>query len=72
MKDESGNFQRSEASKGEVVIKYFQELIKSSSPLNFHDLFQDFNSRVTHDMYSELIKEVSAEEVKDLIFAINS
>lgn len=53
-----------------MAVKYFQDLFSSSSPTNFQELFQGFRPKVTKEMNLELIKEVSAEEVRDAAFSI--
>lgn len=43
--DVNGLVQKSEASTGEVVVAYFQELFKSSSPASFDEFFQVFQAK---------------------------
>lgn len=69
--DEMGREQRNEGSKGVVAVDYFSSLFTSSNPLDFHHIFHDFQPRVTHAMNLDLIKEVTATEVKDAVFSIN-
>lgn len=69
--DENGREQRSEAFKGAVAAEYFQSLFTSTNPSDFQDIFQGFQPRVSHSMNTELIKEVTAAEVKNAVFSIN-
>lgn len=49
---------------------YFQDLFKSSNPNSFTDIFQGFSPKKFHEMNSQLIKEVTAEEVNEAVFSI--
>lgn len=68
--DAFGNYQRSEASKGDEACSYFSNLFKSSNPDSFDEIFQGFIVRVTERMNGRLIVVVSSEEVKDADFSI--
>lgn len=72
LKDENGIFQRYEGSKGEVAVKYFQDLFTSSSPSNFSDLFQGFTPKVYEAMNAQLIKEVTSEKIKEVVFSVKA
>lgn len=72
LKDCNGVFQRSEGSKGEVAVAYFQDLFSSSSPTNFSIFFQDFNPNVTMAMNAQLIKEVTSEEINEAVFSVKA
>lgn len=68
--DANGNTQRSEASKGKFAAAYFKNLFTSSSPTAFQNLLQGFHARVSQEMNDRLIRHVSVEEVKEVVFAI--
>lgn len=68
--DVNGNFQRSEASKGEVATQYFRDLFTSTNPDSFHDMFQGFQAKVTHQMNENLVRHVSKEEITEAVFSI--
>ncbi|XP_024013803.1 uncharacterized protein LOC112087890 [Eutrema salsugineum] len=70
--DGNGILQRAEASKGDVAVKYFSDLFKSSHPKDFHDTFKDFKPRVSDSINNLLIQDVSKEDVKNATFSIKS
>lgn len=70
--DKIGFFQRSEASKSEVDVAYYHELFTSSSPSSFSDLFEGFIPRVTEHMNDQLIKEVTTEGIKEVVFSVKA
>uniref|UniRef100_A0A1J3E4V1 Putative mitochondrial protein n=1 Tax=Noccaea caerulescens TaxID=107243 RepID=A0A1J3E4V1_NOCCA len=68
--DVNGNFQRSEAGKGEVATTYFQNLFKSSNPRCFNRWFAGFVPKVTEGMNVSLIRMITKEEIKVAAFSI--
>ncbi|KAL1214128.1 hypothetical protein V5N11_005687 [Cardamine amara subsp. amara] len=72
LKDINGNMQRSEASKGEVAVAYFNDLFTCSNPDNFQSLFEDFLPRVNNHTNTELSKIVSKEEIYEAVFSIRT
>lgn len=70
LQDVNGNFQFGKASKGEIATRYLCDLFKSTNPSNFQDIFHDFTPRVSESMNNSLVKEISDEEIKDVVFAI--
>lgn len=68
--DSNGVTQRSEASKGEVVMQYFRNLFSSSLSIFPQNLFSDFAPRVSQNINESLITEVTQEEVKADVFSI--
>lgn len=70
LQDVNGNYQKGEASKGEVSTSYFSELFKSSNPSSFQDIFSGFAPKVSDRMNESLIKEVTMDEVYEAVFAI--
>lgn len=68
--DDDGNTHKSEASKGDVAAKYFQDLFTSSYPDNCEEIFHDFSPRITSDMNGSLMRVVTKEEVKEAVFSI--
>lgn len=71
LKDKSNQDQWSDGAKAEVAIDYFTELFKSSNPRPYDPAFESFTPRVTAAMNSHLIRKVSKEEVRNVIFSIN-
>ncbi|KAG7590171.1 hypothetical protein ISN44_As07g023610 [Arabidopsis suecica] len=70
LKDINGNFQVSEAAKGEVAAAYFQNLFTSSNPESFGSWFDGLSPRVSDSLNSDLIAEVSVQEIKEAFFSI--
>ncbi|XP_010436306.1 PREDICTED: uncharacterized protein LOC104720031 [Camelina sativa] len=70
-KDVNGNFQVSEAAKGEVDAAYFQNLFTSSNPVRFDQWFDSLEPRVSGEMNDNLIAKVTAQEIKETLFSIN-
>ena len=70
--DNRGQEQFSEAAKGQVATNYFKNLFKSSASGDFSTLFEGFASRVTDAMNEDMSREVSTEEVKDVVFSIKA
>ncbi|CAA7016072.1 unnamed protein product [Microthlaspi erraticum] len=68
--DVNGNFQRSEATKGEVASAYFQNLFKSSNPSSFDSWFEGIIPKVTERMNQSLIRQITDEEIKEAVFSI--
>lgn len=60
-----------EAAKGEVALEYFSGLFKSSNPAPLTTWFGDMQPRVTDQMNVELMRPVSAKEIKEAMFSIN-
>ncbi|XP_019092333.1 PREDICTED: uncharacterized protein LOC109129144 [Camelina sativa] len=70
--DGEGVTHRSEASKGDVAASYFQSMFSSSYPSEEdHQFFQDLTPRENDEMNASLIAELSKEEVRLAVFAIN-
>lgn len=67
---DDGIMSKSEASKGDVAVKYFQNLFKSSKPHKFQDVFRDFELRISSRVNDLLIRKISKEEVKWDVFSI--
>ncbi|KAL1215221.1 hypothetical protein V5N11_016987 [Cardamine amara subsp. amara] len=72
LKDINGNMQKSEASKGEVAVAYFNDLFTCSNPDNFQSLFYDLVPRVNSLMNYELAKTVSKEEIYEAVYSIRA
>lgn len=70
LKDINGNSQRSEASKGKVAFAYFTELFRSSNPGNFDEFFQGFQSKLSTQVNNSLVRHVTNQEIKDVVFSI--
>lgn len=58
-------------SKGDVAVSYFQELFKSTNPSDFSEVFHGFQSKVSRQMNEQLIREITTDEIKDAVYAIN-
>lgn len=69
--DDDGAEVFSEAAKGDVAVKFYSNLFRSSNPTPFTSWFQDLRTRVTAQMKGDLTKRVSAEEIKDALFSIH-
>lgn len=61
----------SEAGKGDVAVKFYSDLFKSSNPPLFAVSFHDMRPRVTDQMNEELTQPVSIMEVQEALFSIN-
>lgn len=61
----------SETAKGEVAVDFFYNLFKSSNPQPFTPWFHDMRSKVTPQMNADLIRRVSASEVREAVFSIH-
>ncbi|XP_018463709.1 uncharacterized protein LOC108834892 [Raphanus sativus] len=64
------NFPKEKA-KGDVAVKFYSDLFKSSNPPPFAVSFHDMHPRVTDQMNEELTKPVSVQEVQEALFSIN-
>lgn len=64
LKDDWGQEQFSEGSKGSLAAVYFRDLFTSSNPYDLDSLFQGFEPRVTSKMNSVLTSPVLKEEIK--------
>lgn len=71
LRDDSGQMQFSEAAKAQVANDYFTKLFKKESLDNFEHFFEGFEPKVSETMNDLLIREVSTEEVREAVFAIN-
>ncbi|KAL0863670.1 hypothetical protein Bca101_042788 [Brassica carinata] len=69
--DDDGVAVFSEAAKGDVAVKFFSDLFRSSNPPLFTSWFHDLQPRVTAQMNADLTKSVSAGEVKEALFSIH-
>lgn len=70
--DSNRTKQFSKEAKGQVALDYFQNIFKSFNPVNLSEFFEGFIPKVTPVMNEELIKDVSADEVKAAVFEIKS
>lgn len=68
--DANGVAHRSEATKAQVAIHYFQDLFKSSNSEDYRDMLQGFSAKVTDRMNQSLTQTVTADEVKHAVFSI--
>ncbi|XP_010513742.1 PREDICTED: uncharacterized protein LOC104789794 [Camelina sativa] len=68
--DENGVEQFSEGSKGEVAVAYFRKMFTSSNPSAIMEALDGMVPRVTDSMNAELIRPVSALEIKNAVFSI--
>lgn len=59
-----------EGSKGEIAMRYFQKLFTSSNPWDASVLLEGLAPRVTPAMNRELIKTITADEIKKADFSI--
>lgn len=72
LENDYGNFVVSAGSMGEIACSYFRKLFESSATGNVTDFFSDFQAKVTDRMNESLTREVTNEEVRSAVFAINS
>ena len=70
--DLNGVAHRSEASKAQVAINYFQDLFKSSNSEDYSEILRGFPSKISERMNHCLIKKVTPEEVKNAVFSIKA
>lgn len=70
LRDNQGNEQYSEGSKGNVAVEFFTDLFVSSNPFDMEQLFEGFPCKVTQSMNVELTKPISPEEIKRAAFGI--
>lgn len=68
--DVHGITHRSEASKAQVAISYFQELFKSSNIEDYPDILRGLPAKVSERMNISLIKPITPDEVKNAVFSI--
>lgn len=59
-----------EGSKKDINVRYFQRMFTTSNPTDPSELLDGLLPRVTAIMNDELIKDVSAEEIKQAAFSI--
>lgn len=68
--DVHGITHRSEASKAQVAISYFQELFKSSNIKDYPDILRGLPAKVSERLNISLIKPITPDEVKNAVFSI--
>lgn len=54
----------SDREKGDVAVKYFSNLFKSSQPEELHELLNHFSPRVTNSMNMILTRTITEDEIK--------
>lgn len=70
LRDENGCEHRSQGAKCNIASSYFKKLFTCSQPTEFDEIFEGFVQKVTEEMNSVLIQEVSDEEIKEAVFSI--
>ena len=69
--DENGKEQTRNSEKGKVASHYFENLFTSSYSSNSNAWLQGFPVKVSSSMNQDLTKEVTEEEIQNVVFAIN-
>ncbi|OAP19763.1 hypothetical protein AXX17_AT1G43730 [Arabidopsis thaliana] len=69
--DENGKEQTRNSEKGKVASHYFENLFTSSYSSNSNAWLQGFPVKVYSSMNQDLTKEVTEEEIQNVVFAIN-
>lgn len=67
--DENGVEQFADRDKGEVAARYFSNLFKTSDPSSF---VEDFVPKATEKMNLDFIRAVTLEELRIVVFSIDS
>lgn len=74
IQDASGTIRRSDKKITEVATNYFKEVFKSQTDSNetYGEVFRGFKRKITPEVNEDLIKEVSYDEIKKVVFSIEA